>query len=1411
MAELRLSKLIRQYRVGLDRLVEELHQVGFDVESNVNAKVSDECIPVLDSIFTRPELPNSSMQASEMDEPIIFKLKVIQVDDLGRVITEGFSHPQFGYFDAGILLPQLVFDKGNPIPLDLAIEYNTSLFTVGSTIHALYYSSCLNESCALLAYEASYNLFNEEDRDYFENNLTTGELYTVYIDGETPNYYLLSIEASNLKAVIKKEDVPAGASIEKLQLAKKATNISGYSLFVWPAIIQEIDDSYTDDIVAKFLGDDAMSVISEEDITLVKLILQKNPKLKRNTADIVGDVDLYVRLSDDYRLSYEHHKNEIENRVFWMGVNLTEQGEEKLYLYHEKPTVVIEFTLDNDVFRITKIVTDSDRGGDAKYFIGRFNRRACLKIPFGKVHLLDPYGAYPVGYKCQDVFEYLFHLDDFNRNILSRIEDTLQERIVENAHDYKLLESYLRFQSKKEVEKAGEPIELAPGRIQRGTSDYLGGNPTLAYYLSEQEIRQLIPEPEASGESTLHVSVFEYDGMDYIENRFYASTLSFRDGLFYQTFKNPNVSLDQFLSDGIIIGRTSNTKPFDIQVKAINAFLRNKEGVFHDLVVGKIETPNEAKYKNLRFFNSKFYAQEEGSHQCDAVRKALGNKSLLLIQGPPGTGKTTIIVEIIKQLVKEGKKVLVCSQAHAAVGNIRERFNDNVDNLKILRIDDDGDVESWAHLFKPEEYEHFLANNKQIVEQIFSNTLDEESVRIKINSYQYGTDSRTSEYREMHNYVVNNREVLTDIDRDIVMSMFPTLMSAPSDIDRRMLEAQLYQSMDVVMGTCVGIGMNNVLGSGIVHFDTVIIDEAAKANLSETLVPMRLGDRFVLVGDHNQLPPYVDREEIMDFLTSQEDIQDNESNDVEKVRLPKQSETFEALSNSVFAYFYNHANFPEENKITLNYQYRMHPVIGEYISKLFYQGGIKSGKGTEKNVISLPGYPDAVTFIDTSSLKYHYESKSPDLSLYNSAEVHIICNDIIPRLLPVLAQNSELKLGIITPYKAQRNILKKELADCKLDECVYTIDSIQGSEFDVVVFSFVRSFAPYINKKVEFIDDMRRLNVSLSRAKRKLILVGDSMTLLNENAHVSNLAFSVKPIDVFRKICSTKERISDADELYLFLQNEPSKGTIFTDCPYSDQGGYLVVQVNVDGRLFKFKVAKTDLGVAADTVDVVYKGSVQDNKPQFRVSNYRQFKKRHKLGDVLEGRINNILPAKEPNQYIFYFDVEGVSGRLSLDSCTKTVGESLKVRIIQFDDEKGLVIFGHQKKPAQRMMVVKKSTFPTLLVQDLEGVQSVITIKNGWEKVVPGFEYYFSPRQDGISYILELEKSVKEFYAMHRDENSFPGTVASEDDINYYVDVDGVCCIIRKQVLRKAIRMGETHVFSVYRLFSDSIHLKLVR
>ncbi len=1410
MPEIPLNQLIRQFQVGLDELVTFLNKNGYKVVPDPGATVSDMCLPLLKREY------GNNVDDSDLDLPEVelFKLKVLYVDDFGRVITDGFDHPQYGYFNNGILFPQFVFDKGKPIPIDLAQEFTTSYFEPGGSIYALYHSSCLNDTCALLIYEASFNLFEKDDKDFYENELSVGEIYDVCLEGATPNYYIVSIEGTYLKAVVRKDDIPAGAVIEKLQLAEKASSISCYSRFVWPAIIQEVDDSYSDDIVAKFLGSDAMSVIAEEDIKLVKLMLQKHPGIKREKADIVNDTDLYVRLGDDYRLSYEHHRNDIDNRVFWIAVYQPEGGEAKLYLYHEKPTVVIEISLKDDGFWVSKMVTDQDRGGDAKYFIRRFNRSACLKFPSSRIHFIDRFGALPIGYNCDEIFDYLFRLDDFNRNILSRIEDTLQAKYVENAHDYKLLDKYLRYQSKKELEKAGTPIEISASRLRRGSAEYLGGNPTLAFMLSENEINELLSDLDSSEETSIHLSVYDYDGERYCENKFFASLLSFRDGVFYQTFKNPSVSLDEFLSDGIVIGRTSNTMHFDIQTKAINSFLANRKGIFHDLVVGTIDTPDETKYKKLKFFNSKFYSQEEGSHQCDAVRKALGNKNVVLIQGPPGTGKTTIIVEIIKQLVNEGKKVLVCSQAHAAVGNIRDRFDRKTDDLRILRIDDDGDIESWSYLFKPEEYESFLVHNKEIITDLYSPSFSEENLRAQIKTYQYGTDSRTFEYREMHDYVINNRCVLEGLDRKEILSIFPTLLDAPSDLDNRMLEAQLYQSMDVVMGTCIGIGMNKVLRSGVVHFDTVIIDEAAKANLSETLVPMRLGDRFVLVGDHNQLPPYVDREEITDFVETQAELQENVPEE-KRVSVPTEAEMYEALSNSVFAYFYNHPNFPDENKITLNYQYRMHPEIGGYISDLFYNSELKSGRGTEKNVLSIPGCPSAVTFFDTSNREKRTEVSSPDRSYFNPVEANLICEEIVPKLIPSLSQNTDLRVGIITPYKAQFYYLKKCLKESGLDGCVYTIDSIQGSEFDIVVFSFVRSFHMNSNKKVGFLDDMRRLNVSLSRAKRKLILVGDSRTLLNENAHINNPFFVINPIDVFQKICSTRERISNADELHLFLQEEPCKGTLFENCSYSDQGNYLVVHIEINGHKYMFRVAKNGpLSATADTVDVIYKGSNIDNKPQFYLSFYRRFKERHLIGEIMEGTINGILPPKDgskDSRYQVYLDIDGAIGTLKMPQCPKELGEKLWVKIIGFDDVNCKVRLG---APVERWKVIRKNKFPVVTILEENSNKTAITLHWGWDAIIAGCYYYFRLLGDGNTFDVDHKRTIREFKERYPEDSKFTGKILSEGYRSFFVNVGGYGCIVQKGVPGShGIKVGEEHSFSLFSIDDKrhEIHLRVER
>ena len=263
----------------------------------------------------------------------------------------------------------------------------------------------------------------------------------------------------------------------------------------------------------------------------------------------------------------------------------------------------------------------------------------------------------------------------------------------------------------------------------------------------------------------------------------------------------------------------------------------------------------------------------------------------------------------------------------------------------------------------------------------------------------------------------------------------------------------MYRSKDVVMGTCIGIGMNKTLRTSGIKFDTVIIDEAGKANLAETIVPMQLGERFVLVGDHRQLPPYIDHQDVEEYVNnmndSESEVEDVDGSTVHKVL--DRRKVVGSLSNSMFADFYEHPLFPDANKVTLNYQFRMNPEIGSYISTLFYNDVLKSGAGTERQSIYIDGYPNAVTFVDTTTRSYDPENDpretyAKDGSIYNEMEVRIICNDILPAIQPTLSSEPNLKVGIITPYKAQYFKIRSRLAGTDFSDAVYTLSLIHISE-----------------------------------------------------------------------------------------------------------------------------------------------------------------------------------------------------------------------------------------------------------------------------------------------------------------------------------------------------------------------------
>lgn len=161
----------------------------------------------------------------------------------------------------------------------------------------------------------------------------------------------------------------------------------------------------------------------------------------------------------------------------------------------------------------------------------------------------------------------------------------------------------------------------------------------------------------------LHVAIVDENGEEQL-----TGVLDTEGEDFVLRFDRDHIDLTEFLHSGIRLQKRANIKHIQIQMNAIEDFIkRDSLKIYQDLINNRLETPDMEKADGIEFHNPLFRSSAGDNTQSEAVRKALGNKNVLLIQGPPGTGKTTIIVEIIEQLVSKGKKVLVCSQAHAAV------------------------------------------------------------------------------------------------------------------------------------------------------------------------------------------------------------------------------------------------------------------------------------------------------------------------------------------------------------------------------------------------------------------------------------------------------------------------------------------------------------------------------------------------------------------------------------------------------------------------------------------------------------------------------------------------------------------------------------------------------------------------
>ena len=444
--------------------------------------------------------------------------------------------------------------------------------------------------------------------------------------------------------------------------------------------------------------------------------------------------------------------------------------------------------------------------------------------------------------------------------------------------------------------------------------------------------------------------------------------------------------------------------------------------------------------------------------QKSAIENALSCENFFLIHGPFGTGKTRTLVELISQETRQGHKVLATAESNAAVDNILERLMDNK-KLTLTRLGHPQRVSkhniSQTLAFKVEN--HKLNKKIKRIHKKIDNLIGKRKVHTKptpqyrrgLGDYDIlhyaskGKGSRgvsAEKIKSMAKWIEINQEI--DEAHDEIKR-----------IENRMIK-DIVDSSDVILATNSSAALESIAR---VKLDVAIIDEASQATIPSVLIPIAKAHRFILAGDHKQLPPTI--------------ISD---------RAHELSKTlFEELIRI----------YPFKSQL-LNTQYRMNRLLMKFPNEEFYDNNLKSDSSVDdiniNDILDSNQKEEALLFIDTSDVDFDGETHLKDSkSIVNKLEADI-CVQITQDYLNDGVEESDI--GIISPYADQVKIIQ----DMTPVE-VKTVDGFQGREKEIIIISTVRS---NINGNIGFLKDLRRLNVAITRAKRKLIIVGNKDTLI---------------------------------------------------------------------------------------------------------------------------------------------------------------------------------------------------------------------------------------------------------------------------------------------------------------------------
>lgn len=539
------------------------------------------------------------------------------------------------------------------------------------------------------------------------------------------------------------------------------------------------------------------------------------------------------------------------------------------------------------------------------------------------------------------------------------------------------------------------------------------------------------------------------------------------------------------------------------------------------------------------------------SQQVVAFQRVISEGPISVLQGPPGTGKTAFVSKLIHYLFHTGgaKNILLVGQSHTAVDNVaikaREVCAKHSTDISIVRlgqeqmIDEDllhahpgaiqrkirhkfhreydqrinalssrimlptdlveelsrlhrsiyPMVENVRHLVKSLGKIHRHAETddrradisnriKDTIERITSNVTNRypELLIEKVEEENFWSELSLSVAQQ---FGVNNPVGLRKLNNLLKISQdwIDVLSSGEANYDKF-----LVKTSQLVCGTLVGMG-NKRLSIEESVFDWVIVDEAGRAQASELMIPLQSARKALLVGDHRQLPPFY-----------------------EKSHLKSVAASLGISSAEVSKTDFERA-FTTNNGITLNTQYRMTSEIGEIVSRCFYSdtdGGLKTGRGSSPEWYSLLPAPwnHPVTWIDSGIGELSSGEEEIAKNRYvNKHEIEISLHilktlattETIALLSKSVTNEQPFPIGIITMYRAQKELFEVELSKSEWAAPlrpfikINTVDSYQGQENKIIILSLVRDNS---SKNQGFLGDQPRINVALSRAQERLVILG---------------------------------------------------------------------------------------------------------------------------------------------------------------------------------------------------------------------------------------------------------------------------------------------------------------------------------